>query len=138
MPSSVSASPDPNVLSYNPSPSISSKDDHRSRPSFDIATVLPSPALPPLSPHLLDAQSRRSIISSIANSTTTSPVIHSQQSRSPSIASALRNVDVDMDHEATAALLMLNLDWRLSANPLGIRGGGAKKMGISVQDLLSS
>jgi len=42
-----------------------------------------------------------------------------------------------MDHEATAALLMLNLDRRLSANPLGARGGGVKKMGISVQDLLS-
>lgn len=68
----------------------------------------------------------------------------------PDLKLQTRNTEI-MDREATAALLMLNVDRRVSSSSSLARGenekvdgtctcpngGGRKKMGISVQDLLS-
>jgi hypothetical protein len=50
-------------------------------------------------------------------------------------------MDVDMDHEATAALLMLNADRRGARTLSAVGGDNANKVvgkGMSVKDLLST
>ncbi|WEW55775.1 hypothetical protein PRK78_001208 [Emydomyces testavorans] len=172
--SSYSASPDFNPqfessvsLSQATSPRASGDVHTRSsHSSFEIIPmILPSPALPPsntphFSPriHRDTLSSNTSTISTASTtsvaSSATSPVIPQNQRQqggsTPSLCSQGNSntgtiMDVDMDREATAALLMLNIDRRTSSGvvdmsrPVFSRGtsdDGSKK-GISVHDLLS-
>ncbi|EEP81009.1 predicted protein [Uncinocarpus reesii 1704] len=152
------------TASPRPSGDVHPRSSHAS--SFEIIPmILPSPALPPSkTPHFPPRvhrdtlSSNTSTISSISNtsaaSSTTSPIIpqqtHDSQAgkRTPSLlgnSSQGTRMDVDMDREATTALLMLNIDRRTSSGgadmlrPAFLSGNsddGGKK-GISVQDLLS-
>ncbi|KAE8351520.1 hypothetical protein BDV28DRAFT_136950 [Aspergillus coremiiformis] len=109
--------------------------------AIDFApSVLPSPALGPSHPS--DSALRSSRGSWAASSTNPSPVLQPQNRHTSSAA---------MDHEASAALLMLNRDYRGSAGSLheehakSIPGNHQyslqdpqRKIGMSVKDLLIS
>ncbi|OXV05444.1 hypothetical protein Egran_06788 [Elaphomyces granulatus] len=119
------------------------------------ASILPSPALGPLqSPEAI--RSTQHIWRTRPPSLTTSPAVLPQQLNPLSFTTA----DADIDHEASTALLMLNMDRRntmdsshsLPLSPLArpqpqpsISGSGSgdlkdkdKRMGMSVRDLLVS
>jgi hypothetical protein len=116
------------------------------------ASILPSPALGPLQ----SPRSTQHIWCTRPPSLTTSPAVLPQQLNPLSFTTA----DADIDHEASTALLMLNMDRRntmdssqsLPLSPLArpqpqpsISGSGSgdlkdkdKRMGMSVRDLLVS
>ncbi|KAL1962840.1 hypothetical protein VTN77DRAFT_9115 [Rasamsonia byssochlamydoides] len=125
------------------------------QPSLEFSTtILPSPALRPTQspPHL----NWRPSTQPVSASASTSPAILPQQRNSISSYS----VDTDIDHEASAALLMLNRDRRgtmdslksvsmsapaAEAHPTASSDRSSevvqdkqKKMGMSVRDLLVS
>ncbi|EFW23172.1 conserved hypothetical protein [Coccidioides posadasii str. Silveira] len=151
-----------------------SRSSHTS-PFEIIPMILPSPALPPSNTpffpprvHRDTLSSNTSTISTVSTtsttSSTTSPIIppHQQQQQQyqcqhshqrgastpsmlPQAHSSRDSMDVDMDREATTALLMLNIDRRASSGiadmprpafPRGNSDAGGKN-GISVHDLLS-
>ncbi|KAL1988307.1 hypothetical protein VTN96DRAFT_282 [Rasamsonia emersonii] len=111
------------------------------QPSLEFSTtILPSPALGPTqSPdrhsHLTWQASTQPV--SASASTSTSPAILPQRN---SISSY--SADTDIDHEASAALLMLNRDRRgtmdSAAQSNASSEGVQKKVGMSVRDLLVS
>ncbi|OJJ49798.1 hypothetical protein ASPZODRAFT_1030901 [Penicilliopsis zonata CBS 506.65] len=132
----------------NPSPSFSPRSRAPSR-SFDFVptTILPSPALAPSRSHSSPSDTtdppRPWATTTTTTSATTSPAMAPQRG---SISSY--SLDTDIDHEASAALLMLNRDRRgtadsiadrVSSAALDVEGGDAqRKMGMSVRDLLIS
>jgi hypothetical protein len=79
--------------------------------------------------------------SSTSSSTTTSPTLLPLSSQHQNQSPADSRMDVDMDHEATAALLMLNADRRGARTLSAVGGDNANKVvgkGMSVKDLLST
>ncbi|KAK2735622.1 hypothetical protein FQN57_001168 [Myotisia sp. PD_48] len=134
------------------SSAITSPVDDAKRPlsqfHFEIPPMsLPLPAIPPppVFSTCQDDKPPPDISRPLVDPTTASPNIISQHHLSSPIGSAV-NPDVDMDREATTALLMLNKDRR---SPQSIFGRftwpklpdnsskADKKLGISVHDLLS-
>jgi len=133
------------------SPSFSPRGrQYPSRPSLEFnTTILPSPALgPSRSPDVSGREQQFTWTTSTA-SASTSPAILPQRN---SISSC--NADTELDHEASAALLMLNMDRRgtidssmdvpvSAARPPADHGSDysqdkQRKMGMSVRDLLIS
>lgn len=118
-------------------------------PSPTASTPLPNSHQPSVSPALLpqDSKGRQNSYSSVAStsrhysfshSNTTSPALvpgNYDYSRSSAAGSTLTSPTLlpqrDLDHEATAALLMLNTDRR------GTHGSSSGR-GMSVKDLLST
>jgi hypothetical protein len=105
-------------------------------------------SVPATSPVIEPRQGPRSmsqvLIPSISTSMTASPALLPLNSQHQQQAPADRrdsNMEVDMDHEATAALLMLNAD-RRGTRPLsrvnGDTGTRVVGKGMSVRDLLST
>jgi hypothetical protein len=129
---------------YSPAFSPRNPGHPQRQPSLEFSTtILPSPALGPTyvpetvhSPHFTWQASAQPV------SASTSPAMLPQQRNSISSYGA----DTDIDHEASAALLMLNMDRRgtmdsvkdVPTAPTQAVPDKRRKMGMSVRDLLVS
>ncbi|GAD95112.1 HLH transcription factor [Paecilomyces variotii No. 5] len=144
---SLSSSASPELMpdhsqNSNMSPSLSPRSHHYQAqlPTELRSSMLPSPALGP-------SQSRESSVRSPEHSWVLSNV--PSVSASPAIQPQRNSVsyrDGDVDHEASAALLMLNMDRRgtldstkeMPPSSLPPPSDSNRKMGMSVRDLLIS
>ena len=136
-----SASVSPDLPPYQvPQTSLAESPWHGAPPTTAAVepppSILPSPALGPM--YLADHGIPSSHASWTASSAHTSPALHPQY----------MNPSANLDHEASAALLMLNRECRQSVGSVGsvssVEGhpvppeGSNKKTGISVRELLIS
>ncbi|KAH8697429.1 hypothetical protein BGW36DRAFT_407450 [Talaromyces proteolyticus] len=150
--SSSAASPAASSIS----PAFSPHTNPHQAPAIDNTyySILPSPALGPLrSPQQLPPSTHTWRPSQPITSTTPSPAILPQQHHRHSISSsyassttsgAAHEADSMIDHEASAALLMLNMDRRgtgasieESAQRSSLAVEASRKLGMSVRDLLA-
>lgn len=152
---SAQSSPDllpSNTHDHNVSPSLSPRGrQYPSRSSIEFnTTILPSPALGPSQSPDISGREQRFTWATTTTSASASPAILPQRN---SVSSG--NAESDIDHEASAALLMLNMDRRGTMDsskdvpvsttlpPPSDHGSDnsqdrQRKMGMSVRDLLIS
>ncbi|PGH05379.1 hypothetical protein AJ80_08347 [Polytolypa hystricis UAMH7299] len=159
-PASLSTSPSIHPSSLEVSPAFSAQEDTDlpRRPYENLPNILPSPALgpnvsPPSPPYVipLDPQLRGTGFTTFSQHSNSSSGGQSWTGFSSQQTRHVEGEDMDVDREASAALLMLNVDRRVgdfgggasnSSTSRGANAGGGgvgrRKMGMSVQDLLSS